>query len=213
MFPTPCRFFADAILNNIIPEEGVIGDLMAINMQRARERGVPGYNRFRQFCGLRRAVTFEDFRDSIRIRSRRDALARAYESVDDVDLFAGGISESPSPSGGGLGPTFACILGDGFRALRRGDRFWYETNDRRVRFTSHQLEAVRNASLARIICNNSDNIRRIQPQVMLRNSGTNLLVNCEELPFVDLNAWAWDPGTGFFQWRSKPSRLNMYARG
>ena len=195
MFSASCRFFSDAILNNVIPEEGVIGDLMAINMQRARERGVPGYNRFRQFCQLRRARTFDDFRDSIPDFNRRDALRRAYQSVDDVDLFIGGMFEAPSPSGGGLGPTFACILGDGFRGLRVGDRFWYETDQPQVKFTLDQLETLRNASLARIICDNTDDIEQIQPRVMQRRfdnipgGGINRPTECLELPFVNLNAW------------------------
>lgn len=42
-----------------------------------------------------------------------------------MDLFIGAISEKPVP-GAVLGPTFQCIVGDQFRRLRLGDRFWYE---------------------------------------------------------------------------------------
>ena len=35
-------------------------DLSAMNLMRGREQGVPGYNFFREWCGLGRARTFDD---------------------------------------------------------------------------------------------------------------------------------------------------------
>lgn len=35
-------------------------DLVSLNMQRAREFGVPGYMEFRKFCGLPVSNTWED---------------------------------------------------------------------------------------------------------------------------------------------------------
>jgi len=54
-----------------------------------------------------------------------DILRNLYGSVDEVDLFAAGVSEKPVP-GALLGPTFLCLVGDQFGRLRRGDRFFYE---------------------------------------------------------------------------------------
>ncbi|ELU15915.1 hypothetical protein CAPTEDRAFT_128664, partial [Capitella teleta] len=44
---------------------------------------------------------------------------------DDIDIFAGGISESPL-AGGMVGETFSCLMGEQFEKLRKGDRFWFE---------------------------------------------------------------------------------------
>ena len=55
-------------------------------------------------------------------------------TMDDVDLFTGGISERPL-AGSMVGPTFACILSRQFKNLKFGDRFWYESPDRTVGFT------------------------------------------------------------------------------
>ena len=51
-----------------------------------------------------------------------------YRTTDDIDLFAGGMSETPL-RGGILGPTFSCLLAYQFSLYKHGDRFWYENND------------------------------------------------------------------------------------
>ena len=56
-----------------------------------------------------------------------------FSDVEDIDLWAGGISERLVPHGT-VGPTFACIIGEQFRTLRAADRFWYEREDRTVGF-------------------------------------------------------------------------------
>jgi hypothetical protein len=58
-----------------------------------------------------------------------------FRHVDDIDLYIGGISER-SVSDGIVGPTFACIISHQFYDLRRGDRFFYETLNPSIRFTT-----------------------------------------------------------------------------
>ena len=52
-------------------------------------------------------------------------MRRIYKTVDDVDLFIGGIGEARA-DGALLGPTFQCLIGDQMARLRRGDRYFYE---------------------------------------------------------------------------------------
>ena len=53
--------------------------------------------------------------------------ASFFSHVDDIDVFAGGVSER-AVRGGLIGPTFGCIIAEAFKNLRQGDRFWYEND-------------------------------------------------------------------------------------
>lgn len=90
-------------------------------------------------------------------------FSQVYDDPWDVDLFPGAMVEYPV-KGGLLGPTFSCIIAQTFRNLRRGDRFWFENP---TEFTETQLRAIRNITLARVMCDNSDAIETIQPIVFL----------------------------------------------
>lgn len=151
------QFITGEVTNHLfedrrIPFSGI--DLIALNVGRARDHGIPSYNNYRALCNLKRARTFEDLGREIppEIISR---LKRIYASVDDIDLFPGGMSERPL-QGGLVGPTFACIIGIQFRQARKCDRFWYETDDPNLRFTEAQLNEIRKTTLAKITCENLD---------------------------------------------------------
>ena len=78
-------------------------DLVALNIQRGRDHGLPGYNAFRELCGLKRVKKFDGFADLIP-KPIVERLKLIYKDVDDVDLFIGGIGESSLP-GSILGPV------------------------------------------------------------------------------------------------------------
>lgn len=119
-----------------------------------------------------------------------------------------------------LGPTFACIIATQFSYSRRGDRFWYELPNQPSSFTIDQLEEIRKARLARIVCDNTDLLDTIQlfPMVLpdhemyvttiwltlaIANNSyfSNPRVPCKSqvIPNMDFSKWAEFPHHSFFE--------------
>lgn len=113
-------------------------------------------------------------------------------NVNDIDLYTGGLAESHIRAGM-VGPTFACLLGRQFHYLRRGDRYWYENDMPPSSFTPEQLQELRKASLARIICNNADEMDFVQPlTTTVSDAYLNAFQYCSNIPKLSLNAWRDD---------------------
>ncbi|RCN31602.1 heme peroxidase, partial [Ancylostoma caninum] len=143
-------------------------DLGSLNIQRGRDHAIPSYNTMRTFCGLPKAESFEDFSDMILDRNLRIGLSRNYNTTDDVDFYVGSMLEDPV-LGGLVGTTLSCVIGEQFKRLRDGDRFYYENHGV---FTPSQLAEIRKSSLSRVICDNGDHFELIsQEQINRCNSG------------------------------------------
>ncbi|KMQ98401.1 dual oxidase 2 [Lasius niger] len=115
-------------------------DLMALNIQRGRDHGVPDYNSARRTYGLpeiKNASYFDRVDPAI-----RDEFLRLYNnSFDDVDIWVGGILET----GDGPGPLFQNIISDQFQRIRDGDRFWYKNFDNKL-FTYEEIRRLEQLS-------------------------------------------------------------------
>ena len=98
-------------------------DLAARNIQRGRDHGLPGYVRFRAFCGLSVPSSWKDKPEDIS-QTNWDNMKSVYTNVADIDVFTGSLSEK-SVSGGVVGATIACVLGKQFKNLMVGDRFFF----------------------------------------------------------------------------------------
>ena len=97
-------------------------DLASLNIQRGRDHGIPSLNDVRLSLSLTPRTTFLEVTggDSDLVA----ALASVYGSVDDVDLWVGGLAEPPV-NGGKVGETFFVLIADQLQRLRDGDRFFY----------------------------------------------------------------------------------------
>jgi len=162
-------------------------DLVSLNIQRGRDHGLAPYTKWRKLCGQPPVNSWKEL--STMFPAMNVARLQAlYKTVDDIDLFIGGILE-PASKGSLLGPTFLCIIGDQFQRIKSGDRFWYEEEDNG--FTQGQLDEVRKTSLSRVLCDNADGIDVIQPLAFHTPDVANRRVSCDskEIPSMDLSAF------------------------
>ena len=181
------RKLADGILNNLFERENSPGlNLAALNIQRGRDHGLPGYNAYRRFCGLKDARSFYDTRDEIPSFLNRKILSKLYDSDPNIaDLWVAGLAETPAfPAL--VGRTFGCIIREQMRRLRDGDRFFYENPGV---FKPSQLEQIRKASLSKIMCDNLKSIVSVQKNAFLADSKRRPRVMCKEISGIDLHEW------------------------
>lgn len=122
-------------------------DLVSLNIQRGRDHGLPSYNATRIALGLAAKSSFADISGDPEVQSR---LAAAYENVDQIDLWVGGLAEEKL-DGALVGELMFTVFKQQFEALRDGDRFWYQTTLNR-----RQTNQVENTSLADIIRRNTE---------------------------------------------------------
>jgi hypothetical protein len=122
-------------------------DLASLNIQRGRDHGLADYNATRVAYGLAPVTSFAQITSNVQLQQQLQSL---YGSVDDVDLWVGGLAEDHA-AGGSMGPLFERIIADQFTRLRDGDRFWYENA-----FSGRQLDQIRSTQLSDIIRGNTD---------------------------------------------------------
>src|SRR5690606_25170937 len=71
-------------------------DLSCLNIQRARDHGLPDYNTIREELGLGRVKSFAEITSKPEVQA---ALASVYPDVDSIDPWVGMICEDHVPGG------------------------------------------------------------------------------------------------------------------
>ena len=109
------------LFNEVVPGVGFGQDLIALDIERARDNGIGSYNQVRVALGLPAVTSFAQITSNVQVQHE---LQEAYGNVNNIDAFEGGVAENPVP-GSNLGPLFQTIMVDQFTNLRDGDRFFY----------------------------------------------------------------------------------------
>lgn len=141
-------------------------DIVALTVQQGRDHGLKSYLYWRQVCQLKPKISnWQDLSQIMpEVAVRR--LRQVYSSIEQLDLYLA-ILETPLP-GATIGPTFVCLLARQFFHLKHGDRYWYENDLPGTAFSPKQLEQIRQTSLAKLMCRNSQStINFIQPSPMI----------------------------------------------
>ena len=149
----------DGLRNFLFGPPGAGGfDLASLNIQRGRDHGLPSYNDTREQFGLSRMTDSSEMTSDPEVAAQ---LASVYDSVDDVDVWVGGLAED-HVAGGLLGELFATIVADQFERLRSGDRFYYQRH-----LKGYWLQYAEEQTLAKIIRRNTGIGNEIPDNVFL----------------------------------------------
>ncbi len=128
-------------------------DLAALDILRARERGVPRYNEFRRQLGLNPITCFEDLTDDpAQVAKLKEVYGTSPEAVDDLDLLVGTLGESVKnrPTHFGFGETlFQIFILNATRRLQ-ADRFYTDCYTAEY-YTQEGLDWIDDASLKTVI--------------------------------------------------------------
>ena len=177
----------EALTNHLFANNnaGLGSDLIARNINRGRDHGLPSYNDFREACGLPKICSW-GARPAEISPENWETLRHTYALPMDIDLFPGGLAEEPV-NGGILGETFSCLVSEQFRKLIQGDRFFFthQAPSHPLIFAQIQKYAIFARTLGDLICDNTD-ITEVRKNVFRSDSP---FVSCEESTKLDINVF------------------------
>ncbi len=126
-------------------------DMGAVDILRARERGVPRYNEFRRQLGLNPIRTFDDLTDDgDKVRKLKDVYGDQPDDVEKLDLLIGTLAEGHRPTGFGFGETlFQIFILNATRRLQ-ADRFYTDSYNERT-YTKEGLAWIDGSDLKTVI--------------------------------------------------------------
>ena len=156
------RRFSSSVQENLRRGEGDLSDLVSINIQRGRERGVPGYTKYRnlKLCGLSNVKSFDDLKNVAGFAEEDvENLRKVYDNVHDIDLFVGGkqyqrtclcvcVMGSWGGGGGGRPSVRRKIARTSFNSWLPEGSHGMEINDRKERDLSGLLQG----SVSSLVC-------------------------------------------------------------
>uniref|UniRef100_A0A8D0CUP0 Eosinophil peroxidase n=1 Tax=Sander lucioperca TaxID=283035 RepID=A0A8D0CUP0_SANLU len=171
-------------------------DLASLNMQRSRDHGLPGYNKWRGFCGLSQPQNQSELANVLNNTNLAKKLMDLYGTPDNIDVWLGGVAE-PFVPGGRVGPLLACLISTQFQRVRQGDRLWWENEGV---FTEAQRRSLRETSLARIICDNTGITDVPEKPFQYRPRGSGY-TQCESISAFDLSPWRENERLHHSQWQ------------
>nr|XP_056720951.1 myeloperoxidase-like [Euleptes europaea] len=179
------QMMVEELVDRLFEQVAAIGlDLAALNLQRGRDHGLPGYNAWRRFCGLSEPHDVAELAVVLRNTKLAEKFIGLYGTPDNIDIWIGALAEPFVPNGR-VGPLLACLIGKQFRNMRDGDRFWWENPGV---FTPWQRRTVSGVSLSRMICDNT-RIGEVPMDIFKRNQYPKDFVSCPQIGGLDLSAW------------------------
>ena len=129
-------------------------DMGAVDILRARERGIPRYNEFRRHLGLNPIQSFEDLTDDQeQVQKLKEIYGPQPDAVEDLDLLIGTLAEGHRPTAFGFGETmFQIFILNASRRLQ-ADRFYTDSYNEET-YTKEGLDWIDSSSFKTVLLRN-----------------------------------------------------------
>jgi len=135
-------------LRNFLNAPPAAIDLIAIDIQRARDVGLGTLNQTRVALGLDPYTSFSQVTSDPTVAAN---LQSVYGTVSKLELFIGGLAEN-AVGNSSMGGTFTAIIAKQFESLRDGDRHWWQNE----KFDDSTKTMIGNTTLSDLIMRNTD---------------------------------------------------------
>ena len=136
----------DDLRNFLFGPPGAGGlDLVSLNLNRGRDRGLADFNTIRQEFGLSKLSSFSQLSSDPVLNQH---FAFVYQDINKIDPWAGMLAEDHMP-GALFGPTAMNIIKRQFTDIRDGDRFYFEVDPVLSAREKADIKATRMADIIR----------------------------------------------------------------
>ncbi|KAF8168655.1 heme peroxidase family protein [Mycena galopus ATCC 62051] len=150
--------FPAALMNLDKPGQADVLDMGVIDILRDRERGVPRYSEFRRLFSLVSPKTIEDISDDPEVVALLHSIYG--NEVENVDLLAGSLAESPLPDGFAFSNTqFQAFILAASRRLQT-DRFFTE-DYKAATYTQEGLDYIHDSDFRKVIARTVPELREV----------------------------------------------------
>eukprot|EP00178_Gracilaria_changii_P002191 TRINITY_DN1327_c0_g1_i8.p1 TRINITY_DN1327_c0_g1~~TRINITY_DN1327_c0_g1_i8.p1 ORF type:complete len:614 (+),score=107.26 TRINITY_DN1327_c0_g1_i8:76-1917(+) len=172
---------SDAVRNTLfitdINDGNTGGDLVARNIQRARDHGHGSFTQLQQQmidAGIVGAPMAPAVDFSFLGATLQTVFDNTYgvDNVTNADAWPIAISE-PRVGTAGLGQTLLAIIGDQYRSIRDGDMFWFENTASPNPFTAQEISELQSMRLSDVILWNTNPSRVEAMQCNAMEDGSN----------------------------------------
>lgn len=159
------RFVTKEVTNLLFPEDDndFGSDLVARNIQRGRDHGLPSYVAFYDHYFPKDPKDDKKDNEDMDCWDRKpdwiseanwELLSKIYKHPYHIDLFVGGLAEEPV-SGGLTDKLFNAIKVQQFKNLMDGDRFFFTHKNQQGSFAKAAQEEIMKRKLSDILCENT----------------------------------------------------------
>ncbi|XP_048472995.1 dual oxidase 1-like [Rhincodon typus] len=124
-------------------------DLVALDIQRGRDSGLPSYNQARKMFDLQPVTNWSSINPQLHNENPElfDKLAAMYSNdISKLELLVGVFLESDGVSN----RLFPMLIKEQFERIRDGDRFWFE-NTKNGMFTASEIQDIKNIKYANVL--------------------------------------------------------------